>query len=210
MKVSNLNELFLHELKDLYDAEHQLVETLPKLAEAANNPKLAEAFRNHLERTQEHVSRLEEVFAACGEEPERKTCRGMKGLLEEAERLLKDDFEGAVLDAGLIGAAQRVEHYEIAAYGTLKVWAATGGFTDIMETLEATLEEEKTADDKLTEIAQMGVNLAAERGNRASGRSDTEADEEDEGEAEVASTKRTANRTRARTPARRGTTKARR
>lgn len=175
MTISNLTELFLHELKDVYDAEHQLVEALPKLEQAASSPKLAEAFRRHLEQTREHVSRLEEVFAACGAEPERKACRGMKGLLDEGERLLKEDLEPAVQDAGLIGAAQRVEHYEIAAYGTLKVWAATAGLEEVMENLEATLEEEKTADDKLTEIAQMGVNRRA--GARSSGRS-YEEDEE--------------------------------
>jgi ferritin-like metal-binding protein YciE len=164
MTISNLNELFVHELKDLYDAEHQLIQALPKLAKAAKDPKLAEAFQHHLEQTKTHVTRLETVFAACGEEPERMSCRGMKGLIDEGERLLKEDLEPEVVDAGLIGAAQRVEHYEIAAYGTLKVWAATAGLEEVLETLEETLEEEKNADDKLTEIAETGANQAAGKG----------------------------------------------
>jgi len=164
MRISNLNELFVHELKDLYDAEHQLVDALPKLAQAAKDPKLAQAFQHHFELTRRHVTRLEAVFAACGAEPKRETCKGMRGLIEEAQRLLKEDLDPAVVDAGLIGAAQRVEHYEIAAYGTLKVWAATAGLDEVIETLEETLEEEKTADDKLTEIAEMGANQFAEQG----------------------------------------------
>ena len=164
MKISNLNELFVHELKDLYDAEHQLVEALPKLARAATNPELAEAFQKHLDQTRTHIDRLETVFATCGQEPERITCRGMKGLIDEAERLLKEDLEPEVVDAGLIGAAQRIEHYEIAAYGTLRVWALTAGFRDAQELLEVILGEEKAANDKLTEIAESGVNVEAEGG----------------------------------------------
>lgn len=160
MKISNLNELFLHELKDLYDAEHQLVEALPKMAEAATAPELVEAFQNHLEETRGHVTRLEEVFAALGEEPDRETCKGMKGLISEGERVIKEVEDGEAKDAGLIGAAQRVEHYEIAAYGTLKVWALTAGIE--AAELEANLAEEKAADEKLTEIAEAGINQEAE------------------------------------------------
>jgi ferritin-like metal-binding protein YciE len=163
MKVNNLNELLVHELKDLYDAEHQLVAALPKLAEAANNAKLAEAFRNHLEQTEEHVTRLAAVFRECGEEPDRETCKAMKGLIDEADRIRKLDTDDPdVLDAALISAAQRVEHYEIAAYGTLKVWAATAGLDGAVQLLSQTLLEEKAADEKLTEIAESGVNREAE------------------------------------------------
>ena len=165
MKVNNLNELFVHELKDLYDAEQQLVDALPKLAEAATNPDLSEAFRKHLVQTREHVTRLEEVFRISGEEPDRVTCKAMKGLIDEGDRSRKlDTDDPSVLDAALISAAQRVEHYEIAAYGTLKVWATTAGNEDAVSLLERTLEEEKLADEKLTEIAETGVNAEAESG----------------------------------------------
>ncbi len=177
MKVGNLNELFVHELKDLYDAEHQLVEALPKLAEAASSPELVAAFEKHLMETRGHVARLEEVFQAVGEKPDRETCKGMKGLLSEGERAIKEVEDPDTLDAALIGAAQRVEHYEIAAYGTLRVWALTAGLDDVRDQLEATLGEEKAANDKLTEIAESGVNAEAEdaqeddrSSKRASGR----------------------------------------
>jgi len=162
MKPSNLNELFLHELKDVYDAEHQLVEALPKLAEAASNPQLAQAFQKHLEETREHVTRLEAVFQSCGEEPERETCKGMKGLIAEGEKMLKEIEDPETRDAALISAAQRVEHYEIAAYGTLRVWAMTAGFGEAEDELEAILGEEKAANAKLTEIAESRVNTDAE------------------------------------------------
>jgi ferritin-like metal-binding protein YciE len=162
MKVTNLNELFVHELKDLYDAEHQLVEALPKMAEAATNPELTEAFEKHLVETRSHVTRLEAVFRAGGEEPERETCKGMKGLIAEGERAIKEIEDPDTRDAALISAAQRVEHYEIAAYGTLRVWALTAGIEDAELELQAILGEEKAANDKLTEIAETSVNAEAE------------------------------------------------
>jgi ferritin-like metal-binding protein YciE len=162
MAIKNLNELFLHELKDVYDAEQQLVEALPKMAENATDPELAGAFREHLAQTEEQVSRLEQVFAAMGEEPESETCEGMKGLIEEGDKILEEDPEPTVKDAALIAAAQRIEHYEIAAYGTLRVWAATMGMDEVIQILEETLEEEKLADQKLTMIAEGSVNIEAE------------------------------------------------
>ena len=164
MSVTNLNELFLHELKDVYDAEHQLVEALPKLAEAATTPELAEAFQNHLEETRGHLTRLEAVFESCGATPERETCKGMKGLIAEGEKMIKEIDDPVTLDAALISAAQRAEPYEIAAYGTLRVWAMTTGLRDAEDELEAILGEEKAANDKLTEIAESGVNSGAEAG----------------------------------------------
>lgn len=161
MKLSDLNDLFLHELKDLYDAEHQLLKALPKMAKAATSTELSQAFENHLAETEEHVSRLESVFEACGETPERETCVGMKGLIAEGEKLLKSGAEPEVLDAGLISAAQRVEHYEIAAYGTLIAWAGSAGM-DVADLLETTLSEEKAADEKLSNIAEAEVNVVAE------------------------------------------------
>lgn len=162
MKITNLNELFLHELKDLYDAEHQLVDALPKLAEAATNADLAEAFRNHLDETRQHVVRLEQVFQELGEEPDRETCKGIKGLIDEGSKMLKEDMDDDARDAAIITAAQKCEHYEIAAYGTLRIWAMTMGLNGAVEPLETTLEEEKTADLLLTEIAEAAVNLSAE------------------------------------------------
>lgn len=162
MAIKNLNELFLHELKDLYDAEQQLVEALPRMAENSTDAELATAFRSHLAETEEHVSRLEQVFAALGEEPETKTCDGMKGLIKEGEKMIAEDADPTAKDAALISAAQRVEHYEIAAYGTLRIWAATMGMVEVIQLLEDTLEEEKAADQTLTMIAEGSVNIDAE------------------------------------------------
>ena len=161
MKLSDLNDLFLHELKDLYDAEHQLLKALPKMAKAATSAELSQAFENHLAETESHVARLESVFEACGERPERETCVGMKGLIAEGEKLLRSGAEPEVLDAGLISAAQRVEHYEIAAYGTLIAWAGPAGI-EVADLLETTLSEEKAADETLSNIAETEVNVQAE------------------------------------------------
>jgi ferritin-like metal-binding protein YciE len=162
MKLSTLDELFLYELKDVYDAEQQLVEALPKLARASTDPDLATAFESHLTETRKQVTRLREVFAECDETPDRVECKGMKGLIAEAEQVMKEDAEPAVMDAALIAAAQRVEHYEIAAYGTLITWAQSGRFRGAQHLLEQNLEEEKAADEKLTEIAEQCVNAAAQ------------------------------------------------
>jgi ferritin-like metal-binding protein YciE len=162
MAIKDLNELFRHELKSLYDAEQRLVEALTRMAENATDPELAEAFREHLAETETQVTRLEKVFAAMGAKPEAETCEGMRGLIEEANELLEEDAEPTVRDAALISAAQRVEHYEIAAYGTLRVWAATMGLDAVVQLLEDTLEEEKTADQKLSRIAEGTVNIEAE------------------------------------------------
>lgn len=162
MAIKDLKELFLHELKDVYDAEQQLVEALPQMAENATDAELAEAFREHLGQTRQHASRLEQVFALMGEKPEAEPCAGMHGLIEEGNELLQEDAEPTVKDAALISAAQRIEHYEIAAYGTLRVWAGTMGMEEAVQLLEETLEEEKMADQKLSEIAESTVNIDAE------------------------------------------------
>jgi len=164
MKLPNLDELFLHELKDIYDAEYQLTEALPKMAKAATDSELATAFANHLQETRGHVARLEKVFRECDEEPERETCRGMRGLIAEGEKLMHEDAEPAVRDAALISAAQRVEHYEMAAYGTLRNWAGILGHTQAQALLEETLGEEQAADETLTEIADRCVNVQAAEG----------------------------------------------
>lgn len=179
MKQKNLDELFMHELEDIYDAEHQLVETLPKMAKAATNPGLVKAFESHLEETKGQIKRLRQVFEACGESPKRETCKAMKGLVEEGSKVIEDAEEGDARDAGLIAAAQKVEHYEIATYGTLITWARTGGYKEEAKLLEQNLAEEKTANMTLTNIAEDGVNEAAE----------AEESEEDEGEEVKASPK---------------------
>jgi ferritin-like metal-binding protein YciE len=169
MDLITLNDLFLHELQDLYDAEQQLVETLPKLADAAANPELRDAFLAHLQETQGHVQRLEAVFEACGEKPKRETCKGMEGLIKEGSKLMHEKADLDVKDAGLISSAQRVEHYEIAAYGTLLTWCGMVGLgEEVKALLKATLSEEKHADEKLTQIAERSVNEWAAQPDGAS------------------------------------------
>ena len=165
MADQGLKELYVQELKDLYNAENQLVKALPKLAKAAASDELRKGFEEHLEQTKEHVARLEEIFERLGESPKGKKCAGMEGLVEEGSEVMKEDFEGAVLDSALIGAAQRVEHYEIAAYGTLIAFAETLGESDHVSLLEATLSEEKETDEKLTELAKQ-IYPEAVSGNR--------------------------------------------
>ena len=157
----SLNDLFLFELKDLYDAEHQITEALPKMAAAATDPRLKTAFNNHLMETQGHISRLEQVFREIGAEPERETCAAMKGLVSEGSDMVKADGADSVRDAGLIAAAQRVEHYEMAGYGTVRTLARQLGFNSAAQTLQATLDEEGKADELLSQIAQSSVNPRA-------------------------------------------------
>lgn len=163
MKLTSLDKLFHHELKDLYDAEHQVVKALPKLAEAACNPELAAAFEEHLAQTQEHISRLETVFEEIGQSPTREPCAGMKGIIEEGRKILDEDASEVVKDAALIAAAQRVEHYEMAVYGTLRTWARILGYEDSARLLEETLDEEEGTDSALTGIAQQ-INPEAASG----------------------------------------------
>jgi ferritin-like metal-binding protein YciE len=156
-----LRDLYLNELRDLYSAETQLLEALPKMADAASSSELKEAFTAHLTETEGHVSRLEEIFEALGEEPSGETCKAMEGLIEEGEDYVKASGDKQVRDAGLIGAAQRVEHYEIAGYGTARTLATRLGESETADSLQATLEEEEEADRKLTAIAESDVNPAA-------------------------------------------------
>jgi ferritin-like metal-binding protein YciE len=161
MSLSTLQELFVEELKDLYDAEHQIVAALPKLIKAASSPDLKQAFEQHLSLTEGHIERLDEVFAARGCKPQRKACDGMKGLLAEGAKVLEEKMTPEVRDAALVAAAQRVEHYEMAGYGTAAAIARKLGHDDVAELLEATLEEEKATDAKLTELAESAVNAEA-------------------------------------------------
>ena len=166
LKLDSLRDLLMEELRDLYSAETQLLDALPKMAKAANSNQLKSAFSHHLEETREHVSRLERIFQQIGEKPSGETCEAMKGLIKEGETLVKAEGEPDVRDAGLIGAAQRVEHYEIAGYGTARSLAGRLGEGQIAETLQKTLNEEAEADKKLTAIAESQVNVAASGGRR--------------------------------------------
>lgn len=168
MKVSSLKELFVEELKDVYDAENQIVKALPKLAKATSTPELRKAFEDHLEQTKGHVRRLEQIFEGLGEQAKAKKCDGLRGILSEGEDVISDGQEGPVRDAGLIAGAQRVEHYEIAAYGTVKNWAQQMNRTEDVRLLQQTLDEEKGADVRLTGLAEGGINAGAESGQAAS------------------------------------------
>ncbi|MDQ3098200.1 MAG: ferritin-like domain-containing protein [bacterium] len=151
--LNTLNDLYLEELRDIYSAETQILEALPKMIKKASAQELKDAFTEHLDQTKIHVERLQEIFEALEEKPEGKTCKGMEGAIEEGAEILKMDGEPSILDAALIGAAQRVEHYEIAAYGTAATHAEQLGENDAKDLLGTTLEEEKETDELLTELA---------------------------------------------------------
>jgi len=167
MAAENLHELFVNELRDIYDAEKQLTKALPKLARAANSEELRAAFEEHLEVTRAQIGRLEEVFKLLGMAARGKPCEGMKGLIEEGEEVM-EEMEGSTLDAALIASAQKVEHYEIATYGTLATFAEVLEMQDAKDLLGQTLEEEKEADEKLTAIASQ-INPAAETEDQEEG-----------------------------------------
>jgi ferritin-like metal-binding protein YciE len=161
MKMATLKDLFLEELKDLYSAEKQLIKALPKMAKAATSEELKEGFLEHLEQTKGHAERLEQVFELLGQKPRAKTCKAMEGLIEEGKELLEEDAEPEVLDAGLIAAAQRVEHYEIAGYGCVRTYAELLGEEEARDLLQQTLDEEAETDRKLTELSEQ-INVEAE------------------------------------------------
>ncbi len=160
MKMKSLNDLFLHELKDLYSAEKQLTKALPKMAKAASNDLLKQAFKSHLEETEGHVQRLEQIFEQLDASPRGTKCKAMEGLIEEGKELMDEDMDDEVLDAALICAAQRVEHYEIAGYGGARTFAERLGNDTAAKLLQQTLDEEAAADKKLTKISNT-VNEAA-------------------------------------------------
>jgi len=158
MKLESLKDLYLEQLKDLYSAETQLVEALPKMAEAATAPDLKRGFQDHLKQTQEHAKRLERIFKSLKESPEGETCKGMEGLIKEGNQMAKMKGEDSARDAGLIAAAQRVEHYEIAAYGTVRTYAELLGQDEHVTLLEKTLNEEEETDERLTQLAESHIN----------------------------------------------------
>ena len=178
-----LHDAFLDELKDSYDAEKQLTKALPKLAKAATSAELRDAFESHLEETRGHVERLEQVFELLEEKARGKHCDGIAGIIEEGSSVMGESFDETTMDACLIASGQRAEHYEIAAYGTLVAWAKTMGHDEVAVLLEETLNEEKAADEKLTSLAEGGINRNAAMGNGA---------HEDEEPAMASSSKRVA------------------
>ncbi len=159
---TDLHKLFLDQLADMYDAEQQLTKALPKMAKAAESDELRETIESHLEETEEHVSRLEEVAESINETLKRQTCPAMKGLIEESEELIKDHKGATAIDAAIIAAAQKVEHYEIATYGTLAAWAELMGHDEAAKLLRQTEDEESAADEKLTEVAENIANQRAQ------------------------------------------------
>lgn len=161
MSLDSLQSLFLEELKDIYHAEKQLVRALPRLAKAATAPELQEAITSHLEETEGHVERIEQIFKELGQAARGKRCKGMEGLLEEGKEIMEEEGEPAVIDAALIAGAQRVEHYEIAAYGCLRTYAELLGMDKAAKLLSQTLAEEEAADKKLNSIAEGKVNAEA-------------------------------------------------
>jgi len=179
---TNLREALVDEIKDIYNAEKQIVKALPKMAKGAASEELREAFESHLEETENQVSRLERVFELLDEKPRGKHCAGMAGILEEGSETLQEDAEDALMDAMLIAGAQRVEHYEITAYGTAIAWAEALELTEIAEILGESLAEEKAADEKLSALAESGINEAATAG-------ESEDDMEEEAETDSRSTR---------------------
>jgi ferritin-like metal-binding protein YciE len=170
MKMETLKDLYIDELKDVYDAEHQIAKALPKMAKEATNEELRAAIEQHLDQTQTQIERLEQIFEELEEKPKGTKCEATKGLLEEAKRMMDEAEDDDVRDAAIIAAAQKVEHYEIATYGTLRTYAELLGHDEQAELLQETLDEEKETDENLTELAVTCINM--------------EANEEDEGEAE--------------------------
>jgi ferritin-like metal-binding protein YciE len=162
MKLESLRELFIEELQDLYSAETQIIDALPDMIKKTTSPDLKAGFTNHLEQTRQHVARLDRIFDQLGEDVDRddKTCKGMQGILKDGKELLKSDAEPEVLDAGMIAAAQRVEHYEIAGYGTVRTYAQLLGRNEWVQLLEQTLQEEKDTDVKLSQLSNH-INVEA-------------------------------------------------
>ena len=184
MSAENLREALVEEIRDLYNAEKQLVKALPKMAKGAESDELREAFETHLEETEGQVTRLERVFELLDEKPRGKHCAGMAGIVEEGSEKLQEDMEGSVLDACLIASAQKVEHYEISAYGTAIAWAEALGLSEVCDVLNESLAEEKAADEKLSALAESGINQAA-----TAGESDENEEEDDEDDTRAASGK---------------------
>lgn len=163
--MESLEELFEETVRDIYYAEKKILKALPKMAKKASSPKLAQAFEAHGAETEAQVERLEKIFELLGKSPRGKTCPAIDGIIEEGDEIMKDAEKGTVRDAGMLAAAQAVEHYEITRYGTLKSWAGKLGMTEAVRLLEATLKEEKATDLKLTDLAESEINIDADEGD---------------------------------------------
>lgn len=183
MDLNSLDDLLLHELKDLHSAEKQLTKALPKMAKAASSPKLRQAFERHLGETEQQLERLERIFERLEAKPGRHKCKAMEGLIEEGSELIKEDGEPAVKDAALIAAAQRVEHYEIAGYGAARTYAEMLGHSEAARLLQTTLDEEKATDAKLNDLALSEINVNAEEESEEESEDESE-DESEEGSEE--------------------------
>jgi ferritin-like metal-binding protein YciE len=167
MTQKNLKSLYVDELRDLYSSEQQLIKAIPKMAKAANSDELRKGFEEHLEQTRGHATRLEQILTGLGEPVKGKKCKGMAGIVAEGGEMMSEDFEGALMDAALISAAQRVEHYEIAAYGAVHAYATLMGESEAASLLQQTLDEEKETDQKLTELSEEINSEAFSRGAKA-------------------------------------------
>jgi ferritin-like metal-binding protein YciE len=167
MHLQDLQDLYVEELRDLYNAEKQLVKALPKMAKKAAHDELKQAFTDHLEETKGHVERLEQIFDKLGKRAGGKTCKAMQGIVEEGKEVMEEDAEPEVMDAALIAAGQRAEHYEIAAYGTVRTYAKLLGDQQAAELLQSTLDEEGAADKKLTKLAETSINIEAQQTQHA-------------------------------------------
>jgi ferritin-like metal-binding protein YciE len=185
MAAQTLREALVEEIRDLYNAEKQLTKALPKLAKAATSAELREAFESHLGETETHITRLERVFELLDEKPRGKHCAGIAGIIEEGSDTMQEDMEDSVMDACLIAGAQRAEHYEISAYGTVIAWAESLELTEVAELLNETLAEEKAADEKLTALAESSINEAAAAGQSEDEMEDDAEDDDDEQETRV-------------------------
>jgi ferritin-like metal-binding protein YciE len=177
-ETSTLHDAFIDELRDVYDAEKQITKALPKMIKATSAPELRSAFEAHLKETQMQVQRLEQAFESLDERARGKHCDGMAGIIDEGKKILEEDFDEATMDACLIAAAQRVEHYEIAAYGTLVAWANAMGHSEAADLLQSSLDEEKAADEKMTKLAESGINQEASAAAHPEDDEDEEVEEE--------------------------------
>lgn len=163
MSLNNLEDLFIQQLNDLYSAEQQLMDALPKMAKSASTPELKEALNEHLEQTRTQAARLENIFESMGSRPARHKCKGMEGIIEEGSEVLHEKGESSVIDAAIIASAQRVEHYEIAGYGCARTYAEELGYNDAADLLQETLEEEAHTNERLTMLAEGNINLRADQ-----------------------------------------------
>jgi ferritin-like metal-binding protein YciE len=198
-----LHDAFVDELRDAYDAEKQILKALPKMAKAASSEDLRAAFETHLEETRGQVERLESAFASIDEKPRGKHCDGVAGIIEEGKSNMGEDFDEMTMDASLVASAQRVEHYEIAMYGTLVAWAHSMGHEEAAELLQETLDEEKATDQKLTEIAEGSINEMAAAGAHGEEEEESEAADAESPRASRPSTRKAPSGARKRTAARR-------